>query len=41
MQKWTLRLVLLSLLAAACAPQKYQADTPAQYQTAASCAQVN
>src|SRR5688572_17928074 len=38
---WTLRLALLSLLMAACAPQRYRADTPSEYQTAASCAQVN
>jgi polar amino acid transport system substrate-binding protein len=36
-----LALATLSMLAAACAPQEYHANTPAQYQTAASCAQVN
>jgi polar amino acid transport system substrate-binding protein len=41
MGRWTLRLTILSLLAAACAPQEYRADTPTQYQTAAGCAQVN
>jgi polar amino acid transport system substrate-binding protein len=39
--KWILALAALSMVAAACAPQEYQADTPSQYQTAASCAQVN
>ena len=29
------------MLAAACAPQEYHADTPSLYETAASCAQVN
>jgi polar amino acid transport system substrate-binding protein len=41
MRNWTLRLAVLSLLAAACAPQEYSADTPAQYLTADGCAQVN
>ena len=41
MRKWILALAVLSMLAAACAPQEYHANTPAQYQTAASCAQVN
>ncbi len=41
MRKWTLSLMALSMLATACAPQEYHANTPAQYQTAASCAQVN
>jgi polar amino acid transport system substrate-binding protein len=41
MRKWTLRLAVLSMLAAACAPQEYEPQTPAaQYQTAASCLQV-
>ena len=40
MQRWDLRLAVLLLLAA-CAPQEYHADTPAQYQSAAGCAQVN
>jgi polar amino acid transport system substrate-binding protein len=40
-RKWAPGLAVLSLLAAACAPQEYHANTPAQYQTAASCAQVN
>lgn len=40
-RKWTPRLAVLSMLAAACTPQEYLANTPAQYQTAASCAQVN
>jgi polar amino acid transport system substrate-binding protein len=40
MRRWTVRLVVLSWLAA-CAPQEYHADTPAQYQSAAGCAQVN
>jgi polar amino acid transport system substrate-binding protein len=39
--RWTLSLAVLSMLVAACAPQEYQADTPAQYQSAAGCAQVN
>jgi len=39
--KWILGLAALSLLSSACAPQEYHADTPSQYQTAASCAQVN
>jgi polar amino acid transport system substrate-binding protein len=34
-------LAALAMLAAACAPQEYHADTPSQYETAASCAQVN
>jgi polar amino acid transport system substrate-binding protein len=38
---WTRGLAALSLLAAACAPQEYHADTPARYRTADSCAQVN
>ena len=38
---WTITLALLSMLSAACAPREYHADTPAHYQTAASCAQVN
>jgi polar amino acid transport system substrate-binding protein len=41
MRKWTLRLALLSILAVACARQQYYADTPAVYQTADGCAQVN
>jgi polar amino acid transport system substrate-binding protein len=41
MREWTLRLAVLSLLAAACAPQEYHADTPAQFLTADGCAQVN
>jgi polar amino acid transport system substrate-binding protein len=41
MRSWTLRLAVLTLLAAACAPQEYDADTPAQYLTADGCAQVN
>ena len=41
MRNWTLRLAVPSLLAAACAPQEYDADTPAQYLTADGCAQVN
>jgi polar amino acid transport system substrate-binding protein len=40
-RRWAPRLAVLSLLVAACAPQEYRANTPAQYQTAASCAQVN
>jgi polar amino acid transport system substrate-binding protein len=40
MRTWTVTLALLSLVAA-CTPQEYQANTPAQYQSAASCAQVN
>jgi polar amino acid transport system substrate-binding protein len=40
-QRWAPRLAVLSMLAAACTPQEYHANTPAQYQTAASCAQVN
>jgi polar amino acid transport system substrate-binding protein len=41
MRKWTLGLMMASMLVAACAPQEYRADTPAQYQSAAGCAQVN
>jgi polar amino acid transport system substrate-binding protein len=41
MRKWTLSMMALSMLATTCAPQEYTANTPAQYQTAASCAQVN
>jgi len=40
-RKWTLSLMALSTLATACAPQEYHANTPARYQTAAGCAQVN
>jgi polar amino acid transport system substrate-binding protein len=32
---------LLSMLAAACAPQEYRPDTPSVYRSAASCLQVN
>ena len=41
MRKWIHALAAMSLLVAACAPQEYHADTPSQYQTADSCAQVN
>jgi polar amino acid transport system substrate-binding protein len=41
MRKWILATTALSMLAAACAPQDYHANTPAQYETADSCAQVN
>jgi polar amino acid transport system substrate-binding protein len=41
MRKWTVGLAWLSMLAGACAPQEYQADTPSQYQSAEGCAQVN
>jgi polar amino acid transport system substrate-binding protein len=41
MRKRILSLAMLAPLAAACAPQEYQADTPSQYQSAAGCAQVN
>jgi polar amino acid transport system substrate-binding protein len=41
MPTWTLRLAVLSMLAAACAPQEYEPQTPARYQSAASCLQVN
>ncbi len=41
MRTWIFRLAVVPLLAAACAPREYQANTPAKYQTAASCAQVN
>jgi polar amino acid transport system substrate-binding protein len=41
MLNWTLRLAVLSLLAAACAPQEYRPDTPARYLTADGCTQVN
>jgi polar amino acid transport system substrate-binding protein len=41
MRTWILALAMLPLLAAACAPQEDQADTPAVYQTAANCLQVN
>jgi polar amino acid transport system substrate-binding protein len=40
-RRWAPRLAMLSMLAAACTPQEYHANTPAEYQTAASCAQVN
>jgi len=40
-RRWAPRLAVLSMLAAACAPQEYHANTPSEYQTAASCAQVN
>jgi polar amino acid transport system substrate-binding protein len=40
-RSWAPRLAVLSMLAAACAPQEYHANTPSEYQTAASCAQVN
>jgi polar amino acid transport system substrate-binding protein len=40
-RRWTPRLAVLSMLVAACTPQEYHANTPAEYQTAASCAQVN
>lgn len=41
MRRCALWLAGLSMLVAACAPQEYHADTPAQYQSAAGCAQVN
>ena len=41
MRKRILSLAMLAALAAACAQQKYEADTPSQYQSAAGCAQVN
>jgi polar amino acid transport system substrate-binding protein len=41
MRRWILALVALSMLAAACAPQEYHAQTPTAYLTAASCLQVN
>ncbi|HET6792151.1 MAG TPA: ABC transporter substrate-binding protein [Actinomycetota bacterium] len=41
MRRCALWLAVLSTLVAACAPQEYHADTPAQYQSAAGCAQVN
>lgn len=41
MRGWTLWPAVLWTLVAACTPQAYQADTPAQYQSAAGCAQVN
>jgi polar amino acid transport system substrate-binding protein len=41
MPRWTIRLAVVTLLAAACAPQEYHADTPSQYRSAGSCAQVN
>ena len=40
MRRCALWLAVLSMLAA-CAPQEYHAETPAQYQSAAGCAQVN
>jgi polar amino acid transport system substrate-binding protein len=40
-RRWAPGLAVLSMLAAACAPQEYHANTPSEYQTAASCAQVN
>ena len=41
MRTLILALGVPSILAAACAPQEYHANTPAQYQSADSCAQVN
>jgi polar amino acid transport system substrate-binding protein len=41
MRKWILALAALSLLEGACDAQEYHAQTPAEYQTAASCLQVN
>jgi polar amino acid transport system substrate-binding protein len=41
MRKWILALAVLSMLTGACATQEYHAQTPAAYQTAASCLQVN
>ena len=41
MPRWILALAAASILAAACAPQEYHADIPAQYQSSAGCAQVN
>lgn len=41
MRRCALWLAILSMTVAACAPQEYHADTPAQYQSAAGCAQVN
>jgi polar amino acid transport system substrate-binding protein len=41
MRKWILALAVLSMLAAACAPQEYHVQTPTEFQTAASCLQVN
>jgi polar amino acid transport system substrate-binding protein len=38
---WIVGLAALSMLAAACAPVEYQADTPSAYRTAASCLQSN
>jgi polar amino acid transport system substrate-binding protein len=39
--RWIPALAAVVMLAAACAPQEYHADTPSRYATAASCAQVN
>jgi polar amino acid transport system substrate-binding protein len=41
MRTWTLWLVVFSALAAACAPQEYQPNTPAVYLSAAGCLQSN
>jgi polar amino acid transport system substrate-binding protein len=41
MRTLILALTALSSFATACAPQRYQANTPAQYQSADGCAQVN
>jgi polar amino acid transport system substrate-binding protein len=41
MRKWILAMASLSMLAPACAPQEYHAQTPSVYQTAANCLQVN
>jgi polar amino acid transport system substrate-binding protein len=41
MRSWTLWLVVLSTLAAACAPQGYSPNTPAVYLSAAGCLQSN
>ena len=40
-RRWAPSLAVLSMLAVACSPQEYHANTPSEYQTAASCAQVN
>lgn len=41
MRKWILAPAALSMLAAACAPQEYHAQTPTAYLSAATCLQVN
>jgi polar amino acid transport system substrate-binding protein len=41
MRKWILALAALSMLAATCAPQEYDPQTPTEHENAADCLQVN